>query len=152
MTTAATLWIATVIGLCFGGGPIGLAAISTRISGFMSTAASARSLRSPRRTRIAWFDRGRAPLELVAPTNINIVCYRYRPAGADGAVLKTVNTEIMLRMQVAGVAAVSDTTVRGEHCLRAAINNHRTRRTIWNFSFERPSASATRLRGKGAGR
>ena len=42
--------------------------------------------------------------------------------------LKTLNTEIMLRMQEAGVAAVSDTTVRGEHCLRAAINNHRTRR------------------------
>src|SRR5271170_1491561 len=38
-------------------------------------------------------------LELVAPTNINIVCYRYRPAGADGAALKTLNTEIMLRMQ-----------------------------------------------------
>jgi aromatic-L-amino-acid/L-tryptophan decarboxylase len=67
-------------------------------------------------------------LELVAPTNINIVCYRYRPAGADGAALKTLNTEIMLRMQEAGVASVSDTTVRGEHCLRAAINNHRTRR------------------------
>jgi len=67
-------------------------------------------------------------LELVAPTNINIVCYRYRPAGADGALLKTLNTEIMLRMQEAGVASVSDTTVRGEHCLRVAINNHRTRR------------------------
>ena len=34
----------------------------------------------------------------------------------------------MLRLQEAGVAAVSDTTVQGEHCLRAAINNHRTRR------------------------
>ena len=67
-------------------------------------------------------------LELAAPTNINIVCYRYRPADADGAALKALNTEIMLRMQEAGVAAVSDTTVRGEHCLRAAINNHRTRR------------------------
>jgi putative Mg2+ transporter-C (MgtC) family protein len=29
MTTAATLWIATVIGLCFGGGQLGLGAIST---------------------------------------------------------------------------------------------------------------------------
>jgi aromatic-L-amino-acid decarboxylase len=67
-------------------------------------------------------------LELVAPTNINIVCYRYRPAGADETALKACNTEIMLRMQETGVAAVSDTTVRGEHCLRAAINNHRTRR------------------------
>jgi aromatic-L-amino-acid/L-tryptophan decarboxylase len=66
-------------------------------------------------------------LELVAPTNINIVCFRYRPAGLDGAALKALNTEIMLRLQEEGLAAVSDTTVHGEHCLRAAINNHRTR-------------------------
>jgi aromatic-L-amino-acid decarboxylase len=66
-------------------------------------------------------------LELVAAANINIVCYRYRPAGMDHAALKAVNTEIMLRLQEEGVAAVSDTTIHGEHCLRAAINNHRTK-------------------------
>jgi putative Mg2+ transporter-C (MgtC) family protein len=31
LTTAATLWIATVIGLCFGGGQLGLGAISTAV-------------------------------------------------------------------------------------------------------------------------
>ena len=67
-------------------------------------------------------------LELVAPTNINIVCYRYRPDGLGGAALKALNTEIMLRLQEEGTAAISDTTVHGEHCLRVAINNHRTRR------------------------
>jgi aromatic-L-amino-acid/L-tryptophan decarboxylase len=66
-------------------------------------------------------------LELVAPTNINIVCFRYRPSGLDSAALKELNTEIMLRLQEEGLAAVSDTTVLGHHCLRAAINNHRTR-------------------------
>ena len=35
----------------------------------------------------------------------------------------------MLRLQENGVAAISDTTVRGKHCLRVAINNHRTRRS-----------------------
>ena len=30
-------------------------------------------------------------------------------------------------MQEEGLAAVSDTTVQGRHCLRAAINNYRTR-------------------------
>ena len=34
----------------------------------------------------------------------------------------------MLRLQEEGTAALSDTTVHGEHCLRVAINNHRTRR------------------------
>lgn len=66
-------------------------------------------------------------LELIVPTNINIVCFRYRRAGMDAAALKALNTEIMLRMQEEGFAVLSDTTVHGEHCLRVAINNHRTR-------------------------
>jgi aromatic-L-amino-acid/L-tryptophan decarboxylase len=68
-------------------------------------------------------------LELVAPTTINIVCFRFRPAGADRTALKRINSEIMVRLQEEGIAAISDTTVHGEHCLRAAINNHRTRRS-----------------------
>jgi aromatic-L-amino-acid/L-tryptophan decarboxylase len=67
-------------------------------------------------------------LELVAPTSINIVCYRYHPDGMDGDGLKALNTEIMLRLQEEGTAALSDTTVHGVHCLRVAVNNHRTRR------------------------
>ena len=67
-------------------------------------------------------------LELVAPTNINIVCFRYRADGTDADTRKSINIEIMLRMQEAGFAVLSDTTVHGEHCLRVAINNHRTRR------------------------
>jgi glutamate/tyrosine decarboxylase-like PLP-dependent enzyme len=66
-------------------------------------------------------------LELIAPTQINIVSFRYRAGGRSGAALKALNTEIMLRLQEEGIAALSDTTVRGEHCLRVAINNHRTR-------------------------
>jgi aromatic-L-amino-acid decarboxylase len=46
----------------------------------------------------------------------------------DGEHSKKVNTEIILRLQEEGIAALSDTTVHGEHCLRVAINNHRTRR------------------------
>ncbi len=65
-------------------------------------------------------------MRLCFPTVINIVCFRYDPGGLQESVLKKLNTEIMVRMQEAGVAAVSDTTVHGRHCLRAAINNHRT--------------------------
>jgi aromatic-L-amino-acid decarboxylase len=66
-------------------------------------------------------------LELVAPTNINIVCYRYHSEGASDDRLKAINTEIMLRLQEEGTAIISDTTVHGAYCLRVAINNHRTR-------------------------
>jgi aromatic-L-amino-acid decarboxylase len=67
-------------------------------------------------------------LELMAPTSINIVCFRYRPTSGDEAVIKATNTEIMLRLQEAGTAVPSDTTVHGRYCLRIAINNHRTTR------------------------
>ncbi|RWG59839.1 MAG: aspartate aminotransferase family protein [Mesorhizobium sp.] len=67
-------------------------------------------------------------LELTAPTTINIVCFRHRLDGASEEQLKAFNTEIMLRLQEEGIAAVSDTTVHGQHCLRVAITNHRTRR------------------------
>jgi glutamate/tyrosine decarboxylase-like PLP-dependent enzyme len=67
-------------------------------------------------------------LSMCFPTTINIVCFRYDPGGMPEQALKRLNTEIMVRMQEAGVAAVSDTTVQGRYCLRAAINNHRTTR------------------------
>lgn len=65
-------------------------------------------------------------LTLCHPTATNIVCFRYDPGGLSEAELKRLNTEIMVRMQETGIAAVSDTTVKDLHCLRAAINNHRT--------------------------
>lgn len=65
-------------------------------------------------------------LELTPATNINIVCYRFNPGQMSEDELKEINMEIMLQMQETGVAAISDTTVRGQHCLRVAINNHRT--------------------------
>jgi len=66
-------------------------------------------------------------LELVAPTSINIVCFRYRRPDLENSRLKDINVEIMLRLQEEGLAVLSDTTIRGEHCLRVAITNHRTR-------------------------
>lgn len=66
-------------------------------------------------------------LELMAPTSINIVCFRYVLPGADESRLKFINMEIMLRLQEQGIAAPSDTTINGRHCIRAAITNHRTR-------------------------
>ncbi len=67
-------------------------------------------------------------LELVAPIVTDVVCFRFNPGGLEEAALRDLNIEIMLRMQETGVAAVSDTTVKGQHCLRVAICNHRTRR------------------------
>ena len=67
-------------------------------------------------------------LELVAPTALNIVCFRHRIHEGTETQLKDLNLEIVLRLQESGMAVPSDTTVAGKHCLRVAINNHRTRR------------------------
>lgn len=67
-------------------------------------------------------------LSLLFPTQINIVCFRYDPGNFDEAQLKALNIEIMLRLQEQGIAVLSDTTVHGQHCLRVAINNHRTQK------------------------
>lgn len=65
-------------------------------------------------------------LELVAPVDLNIVCFRH--IAADEGAAKALNTEIMLRLQERGLAVASDTTVQDRHGLRCAFNNHRTRR------------------------
>jgi len=58
-------------------------------------------------------------LELLAPVNLNIVCFRYRTGDA-------VNREIVADIQESGVAAPSGTTLNGKFAIRAAIVNHRT--------------------------
>ena len=63
----------------------------------------------------------------MAPAPSNIVCFRHRLPGKSETALKAFNTEIMLRMQEAGTATLSDTTLQGRHSLRVAIANHRTR-------------------------
>ena len=70
---------------------------------------------------------GHPRLTLAAPQVIDIVCFRYDPGGLGELERKTLNVEIMLRIQELGIAALSDTSLDGVHCLRVAICNHRTR-------------------------
>jgi glutamate/tyrosine decarboxylase-like PLP-dependent enzyme len=75
-------------------------------------------------------------LELIAPVDLNIVCFRFNPgAGGRGSLpngddvgLNALNQEILLRLHESGVAAPSYTTLAGRYALRAAITNHRSRR------------------------
>jgi len=60
-------------------------------------------------------------LELLAPVNLNIVCFRYRADDAD-----RVNAEIVVNIQESGIAAPSTTMLDGRLAIRAAIVNHRT--------------------------
>ncbi len=72
-------------------------------------------------------------LELMAPVELNIVCFRYRPkisAAEDSNSERSnqVNDEIVIRLQESGIVAPSTTRIRGRLAIRAAIVNHRTSR------------------------
>ncbi len=64
-------------------------------------------------------------LELLAPVQLNIVCFRYRAADANADANK-VNGAIVADIQESGVAAPSTTMLDGALAIRAAIVNHRT--------------------------
>jgi len=60
-------------------------------------------------------------LELLAPVQLNIVCFGYRSPDAN-----RLNAEIVIALQESGIAAPSATTIGGRVVIRAAIVNHRT--------------------------
>jgi glutamate/tyrosine decarboxylase-like PLP-dependent enzyme len=66
-------------------------------------------------------------LELLAPTSMNIVCFRYKKVGMDQEQLNKFNEEIILQLHERGIAVPSYTTLRGEYAIRVAITNHRSR-------------------------
>jgi aromatic-L-amino-acid/L-tryptophan decarboxylase len=60
-------------------------------------------------------------LELLAPVELNIVCFRFRSPDPD-----RINADIVADLHESGIAAPSTTTVNGRLAIRAAIVNHRT--------------------------
>ena len=60
-------------------------------------------------------------LELLAPVELNVVCFGYRSEDAQ-----RVNSRIVIELQESGVVAPSSTIVGGRLAIRAAIVNHRT--------------------------
>src|SRR5580658_7056490 len=60
-------------------------------------------------------------LELLAPVELNVVCFRYRAEQAQ-----RINPRIVIELQESGVVAPSTTIIDGRLAIRAAIVNHRT--------------------------
>lgn len=65
-------------------------------------------------------------LELLAPVDLNIVCFRFNPGGLSEGRLNALNQELLMRMHESGVAAPTYTTLGDRYCLRVAIVNHRS--------------------------
>src|SRR3954466_16310434 len=79
---------------------------------------------------------GHPDMELVAPTALNIVCFRYAPPDLAKSDLNRVNEEILLRLQEGGIAVPSATTLGGRFALRCANVNHRSRRADFDTLVE----------------
>ena len=67
-----------------------------------------------------------AHMDLVAPVAMNICCFRYQLAGLDDKATDALNEEIVVQLQVQGIAAPSTTKVHGRTAIRVNITNHRT--------------------------
>jgi aromatic-L-amino-acid decarboxylase len=65
-------------------------------------------------------------LALLAPVSLNIVCFRFIAQGLDEPDLDSVNDDIVVALQRAGIAAPSTTRIGGRLAIRVCLTNHRT--------------------------
>jgi aromatic-L-amino-acid decarboxylase len=75
-------------------------------------------------------------LELLAPVQLNVVCFRYAPPTLPEERRNAVNEEILLRLQEQGIAVPSGTLLDGRYAIRVANVNHRSRREDFELLVE----------------
>ncbi len=74
-------------------------------------------------------------LELLAPVELNVVCFRYRAEDAQ-----RINPRIVIELQESGLVAPSTTIIDGRLAIRVAIVNHRTGRREIDILVEKTVA------------
>ena len=74
-------------------------------------------------------------MEMLAPQNLSIVCFRYAPPslGGDDEQLNALNKRLLETLQLSGEAFLSSTLLHGRFALRACIVNHHARRQDIDF-------------------
>lgn len=77
-------------------------------------------------TYLAQLVTARANMEVLAPVAMNICCFRCTDPALDAAALDRLNDEIVIQLQLQGIAAPSTTTIEGKTAIRVNITNHRT--------------------------
>ncbi|MDG1865965.1 MAG: pyridoxal-dependent decarboxylase [Woeseiaceae bacterium] len=68
-------------------------------------------------------------LELLSPTSLNIVNFRFKNPKLDDAQLNEINSEILMKLHESGNSAPSSALLGDNFSLRVAICNHRSRRS-----------------------
>ncbi len=75
-------------------------------------------------------------LELLAPVALNIVCFRYAPAGMEAGALNALNPAILVALQERGIAVPSQTVLQGRFAIRVCNSNHRSRDEDFDLLIE----------------
>ena len=65
-------------------------------------------------------------MEVLAPVTMNICCFRYVDPALPPEALDILNDEIVIQLQLQGLAAPSTTLIHGKKAIRVNITNHRT--------------------------
>ncbi len=87
----------------------------------------------------------RPEFELLAPVELNIVCFRFIDPAVPEARLNAFNEELLIRLQESGVAVPSGTHLNGRFALRCAITNHRSRNQDFDRLLDSTSEIGRRL-------
>jgi aromatic-L-amino-acid decarboxylase len=85
--------------------------------------------------------KARPELELMAPTPLNTVCFRYKDPSLPDAALDELNHNLNMGLMFSGAGAPSESKVKGRKVMRVCITNHRTS----NKDLEHFVASAVQM-------
>jgi aromatic-L-amino-acid/L-tryptophan decarboxylase len=72
-------------------------------------------------------------LELTAPVELNIVCFRFWDPSLSDESANALNQELLVRLHESGIAVPTYTTLNGRYTLRACIINHRSTRADFDL-------------------
>ena len=71
-------------------------------------------------------------LEILSPTSLNIVTFRYINKKIDENLINDFNAELLMRLHETGEHAPSSALLNGIFSIRVAITNHRSRLNDFN--------------------
>jgi aromatic-L-amino-acid decarboxylase len=66
-------------------------------------------------------------LEILAPVELNIVCFRFIKPNLSETQLDEINKKIRIHLRESGIAVLSSAILKGKYALRCSITNHRTK-------------------------
>ncbi|HYK91646.1 MAG TPA: amino acid decarboxylase, partial [Acidobacteriota bacterium] len=78
-----------------------------------------------------------AEMELLAPSQFSVVCFRVHPSGIDDErELEKLNTRVLEEVNAKGRVFLSHTKLKGRYCLRLAVGNLMTTIDHLKFAFD----------------